>query len=115
VLCLALGLGPRHRDIWVLPPFLKGMPAVDGEFRLEVVPGQHVAGDPLSLPGGDLCPGVQEDLRAACARRDVVTQPTAGIFSQLAPGNNILARYACARSVNEMVTCQSSWSIVARL
>jgi hypothetical protein len=60
VLCLALGLGPRHRDIWVLPPFLKGMPAVDGEFRLEVMPGQHLAGDPLSLPCGDLCPGVQE-------------------------------------------------------
>jgi hypothetical protein len=69
VLCLALGLGPRHRDIWVLPPFLKGMPAVDGEFRLEVMPGQHVAGDPLSLPGGDLCPGVQEDLRAAAPAR----------------------------------------------
>jgi hypothetical protein len=86
VLCLALGLGPRHRDVRVLPPLLKGMPAVDGELCLEVKLGQHVAGDPLSLPGGDLCPGVQEHLGATCAHRDAVAKPAAGIFSHRVPG-----------------------------
>ena len=90
------------------------MPAVDGEFCLEVVPGQHVAGDPLSLPGGDLCPGGQEDLRAACAPpRCCNPSRRRASSASLRRGNNMLARYACARSVNEMVTRQSSWSIVA--
>jgi len=62
MLRLTLGLTPRHGYVRVLPPFLKGMPAVDGELRLAMMLGQHVAGDPLGLPGGDLCPGVQEDL-----------------------------------------------------
>ena len=38
--------------------FFKEMPVVDGEPGLEVMFGQHLAGDPLGLPGGDLCPGI---------------------------------------------------------
>jgi len=36
------------------------MPAVDGELCGQMMLGQRVAGDPLSLAGGDLCPGVQK-------------------------------------------------------
>lgn len=77
VLDLALGLGLRHREIRILAPFLTGMPAMEREPCLEVMLSQHVAGDPLGLPGSDLRPGVQEDLSPTRTDRDGVAEPMA--------------------------------------
>src|SRR5262245_21868433 len=62
VLSLALGFGPRHRDVRGLPLLLDGVPALQGELRLNALAVEHVTGYPLGVPGGQLGARVEEDL-----------------------------------------------------
>ena len=96
VLRLALGLGPRHGKIRVLPPFLTGMPAMEDEPCLQVMLSQHVAGDPLSLPGSGLCPGVRENLGATRTDRNGIAEPTACFVSHLARREHYLRAFGLA-------------------
>jgi len=52
------------------------VPAVQGGLRRHAVPGQHVAGDPLGVPGGGL--GAASSLRRPTLRRWL---PLAGAFA----------------------------------
>ena len=90
VLRLALGFGLRHRDVRALPLLLDGMPSMQRELRLNVMLGQHVAGDPLSLHGGVLGACVQEDLRVARADGDGAAELTAEVFFHLMLGQRPL-------------------------
>ena len=92
VLRVALGLGLRHRDVRPLPLLLDRMPAVQGELRLDAALGQHVAGYPLSLRGGDLGPCVKEDLRVTRTDSDAAAEPALDIFFNLVLGEGSLRR-----------------------
>src|SRR5208337_2768037 len=90
VLRLPLGFGLRHRDVRALPLLLDGMPSMQRELRLNVMLGQHVAGDPLSLHGGDLGACVQEYLRVTRADGDRAAELTADVFFHLMLGQRPL-------------------------
>ena len=90
VLRLPLGFGLRHRDVRALPLLLDGMPSMQRELRLNVMLSQHVAGDPLSLRGGDLGACVQEDLRVTRADGDGAAELAADVFFHLMPGQRLL-------------------------
>ena len=90
VLRLALGFGLRHRDVRVLPLLLNGMPAVQGGLRRNAMPGQHVAGDPLSVPGGGLGACVQEDLPVIRADGDAAADLAADVFFHRTQGKGPL-------------------------
>ena len=92
MLRLPLGFGLRHRDVRALPLLLDGMPSMQRELRLNVVASQHVAGDPLSLRGGDLGACVQEDLRATRADDDGAAELAADVFFHLMAGQRPLRR-----------------------
>src|SRR5215469_8647057 len=86
MLGLALGLGPRHRDVGALPLLLDGMPAVQGELRLDAVLGQHVAGNLFGLPGGILGSRIEEDLLIPRTNGDVTAKPQVNVLFYLALG-----------------------------
>ena len=89
MLGLALGLGPRQRDVRVLPLLLDGVPAVQGEPGLDALAGQDVAGDPLGVPGGVLGARVQEDLRVTRADSDAPSKLAADVFFHLMRGKGL--------------------------
>ena len=60
------------------------------ELRLNVMLGQHVAGDPLSLHGGGLGACVQEDLRVTRASGDGEAELTSDVFFYLMLGQRPL-------------------------
>ena len=90
VLHLPLGFGLRYRDVRTLPLLLDGMPSMQRELRLNVMLSQHVAGDPLSLRGGNLGSCVQEDLRITRADDDGLAELAADVFFHLMPGQRPL-------------------------
>ena len=111
---LALGSGLRIRIAGFSACFLNGVPAVQGELRRNAVPGQHVAGDPLSVPGGGLGACVQEDLPVIRADGDAAADLAADVFFHLTQGKRPLRLSSCASwSLTEMVTRQSSLSATA--
>ena len=67
---------------------------------------QRVAGDPLSLPGSGLCPGVQEDLSAVRTDRDGIAEPAAALISHLVARKQHLRPFGLGLSGNETVTRQ---------
>ena len=60
------------------------------ELRLNVKLGQHVAGDLLSIPGGELGACVQEDLRVTRADSDGAAELAADVFFHLMLGQCLL-------------------------
>jgi hypothetical protein len=83
VLRPAFSLGPRHRDIRVLPLLLDRVSMTHGDIRRAAALGQHLAGDPLSLPGSVPGPRVQVDLRVTRAHGDVPAEPASDICFHL--------------------------------
>jgi hypothetical protein len=90
VLCLAPGFSLRHRDVRGLPPLLDRVPAVQGGLRRHAVPGQHVAGDPLGVPGGGPGACIQQDLRFPRAGGDATVGLATDVFLDLTQGKGLL-------------------------
>ena len=90
VLRLPFGFVLRYGNVRALPLLLDGMPSMQRELRLNALLSEHVAGDPLSLRGGNLGARVQEDLRITRADDDGLAELAADVFFHLMPGQRPL-------------------------
>jgi hypothetical protein len=84
------------------------MPVVDGEPGLEVMFGQHLAGDPLASRAATSVPAYRKTWQPPALTAMWCPIRRRASSATLCPRNISLARPACIWSGKEMVTRQSS-------